>query len=53
MNHINEFTNVKINLIEDCKIRKASANKAISKKSLTGCGNCGDFCTFQECVKEF
>ena len=43
MNHVNEFMNVKINLIEDCKIRKSSANKAISKKSLTGCANCSDF----------
>ena len=37
--------NVKINIIEDSKIRKASAKKAINKKSLTGCVNCGDFCT--------
>ena len=43
MNHVKEFMNVKINLIEDCKIRKSSANKAISKKSLTGCANCSDF----------
>ena len=45
MNHINEFMNVKINIIEDSKIRKASKKKAINKKSLTGCVNCGDFCT--------
>ena len=45
MNHVNEFMNVKINIIEDSKIRKASANKAISKKSLTGYVNFGDFCT--------
>ena len=45
MNHVNEFMNVKINIIEDSKIRKASAKKAINKKSLTGCVNCGDFCT--------
>ena len=45
MKHVNEFMNVKINIIEDSKIRKASAKKAINKKSLTGCVNCGDFCT--------
>ena len=37
--------NVKINIIEDSKIRKASAKKAINKKSLTGCVNCGNFGT--------
>ena len=37
--------NVTINIIEDSKIRKASTKKAINKKSLTGCVNCGDFCT--------
>ena len=43
MNHVKEFMNVKIYLIEDCKIRKSFANKAISKKSLTGCANYSDF----------